>query len=161
MEGSLHGVAENTLLRPQRHQHQEWLPAHGSSGAQLEPHLAVGEDADVVAVDSTLHQVLGVLKHLFLGAGGLKHRVERVLAWLALLLPGVAEGELIVEDERRLLALALLEGQHGPRAAVHPDLALHVLHHVEVLLAHHVLVLVQLLQLVQALGLWGSRRAVR
>mmetsp|Transcript_2465 Transcript_2465/g.4375 ORF Transcript_2465/g.4375 Transcript_2465/m.4375 type:complete len:347 (-) Transcript_2465:410-1450(-) len=55
------------------------------------PRLSVRKDAHVVAVNGTLHQVLGVLKHLLLAGRRVEHTVKVVLARLFLLLPGVAQ----------------------------------------------------------------------
>ena len=77
--------------------------------------------------------------YLVLGSGSAEDGVEAVLSLLVL--PHVLQGELVRDDEGLLLAPAPLKLQHGAHPGVHPDLALHVLHHVEVLLAHDALVL--------------------
>ncbi len=79
------------------------------------------------------------MPYLVLGCRRAEDSIEAELSLLVL--PHVLQGELIRDDEGLLLASAPLKLQHGPHTRIHPDLALHVLHHVEVLLAHDALIL--------------------
>mmetsp|Transcript_18305 Transcript_18305/g.51342 ORF Transcript_18305/g.51342 Transcript_18305/m.51342 type:complete len:248 (-) Transcript_18305:2369-3112(-) len=115
--------------------------------------LAIGKDAHVEAVHRALYQVLGILKHVCLAAAWVKHLVKVVLAVLLLIAPCVGDGELIRNLEAEGLTFILLKVKDGSYAAVHADLALQILHHVEGTLARHLLLAVQLLQLIQPLGL--------
>ena len=78
-------------------------------------------------------------QYLFLCCGRAEDSIEAELSLLVL--PHVFQGQLVRDDESLLLAPASLELQHGPYSRVHTDLALHVLHLVEVLLAHDALIL--------------------
>mmetsp|Transcript_14102 Transcript_14102/g.44913 ORF Transcript_14102/g.44913 Transcript_14102/m.44913 type:complete len:237 (-) Transcript_14102:2274-2984(-) len=115
--------------------------------------LPVGEDAHIVPVDGALYEVLGVLEHRFLGGVAREDSIELVAARLLLVLPRMLESEIVGDSEHIFLVLVQLLHRHGARARVDADLALHVLHLVEVTLPQGLLLLVEHLKLLHALRL--------
>ena len=97
------------------------------------------KDADIVAVHSALHQVLGVLKHLALGGGRGEDCVKVELALLSP--PDELQAELVWEGEGLFLPGSSLEVQNGANSRIDPDLALHILHLIEDAFSGHALFL--------------------
>ena len=84
-------------------------------------------------------ETMGLGRHLLLRSGRAEDSIKAVLSLLVL--PHVLQGQLVRDDERLLLAPAPLKLQHRSHTRIDTDLALHVLHHVEVFLAHDALIL--------------------
>ena len=103
--------------------------------------LTVGEQANVVAVNGTLHQHLCVFEYLFLRSSLTKACIKRVLFLFVpfltleqLFLQAELQGVLIDNGDYRQASNLHLIATHGPNPAEHSNLSLHVLNHVVQLL---------------------------